>query len=255
MVVVACAKPAKPPSPPTPTITPTITSTPSDPCAANPCAGPIDATHRALTPGEVALVRPIFRDSLDYGAVRVIDARYMLVQPSSVYMTPEGNIYAPGELWRDDFSATDLSRQAVFVHEMTHVWQFQSGKDLLAEGATLFVASLGNYERAYAYDLEPSRDLLDYGMEQQASIVQDYFLVGHQAWPVALREPAHRDRFHDVLAAFLADPGYARAKPTDEVARAHLAQASSAPEAEPARAGYMCAWRFGDRHPAAPADR
>src|SRR5262249_40606910 len=108
--------------------------------------------------------------------------------------------------------------------------------------------NLGNYERAYAYDLDGHRDLLDYGMEQQASIVQDYFLLQHDNRPQSLTDSSHASRYRDVLAAFLADPGYARAASTDAVASAHQAGAQAAPPPGPPRAGYMCSWRFGERH-------
>ena len=133
---------------------------------------------RALTERERVLLRPLFREGLDYDAVRVIDGRFPF-QPQNTYMAPEGNIYAPGHLYREDFAApgVDVSTRAVFVHEVTHVWQHQSGMNLLAGGAAELFKRRGAYESAYAYALVRDRDLLDYGMEQQASIVQDWHLI------------------------------------------------------------------------------
>lgn len=63
----------------------------------------------------------------------------------------------------------------VFIHELTHAWQIQhAGLDEIvicrgfAEGADDFVG-----QDVYTY--APSADWTDYGIEQQASIVQDWF--------------------------------------------------------------------------------
>ena len=144
--------------------------------------------HRGLTANERALLKPLFRDSLDYDKVQVVRGKFFL-QPDRVYMTPRGNIYAPGDLWSDDFAAptTSTYRRAVFVHEITHVWQFENGMDLIAQGVAEYAKTGGAYERAYPYTLAKGKDLVEYGMEQQASIVEDYFLVG-------VHEVPQRDR-------------------------------------------------------------
>jgi hypothetical protein len=129
---------------------------------------------RALTDGEVALLQPIFGDGIEYAHVRVIDASFPL-QPAGGYMTPRGQLYAPGPLWQPDFSTVDADLRAVFVHEMTHVWQFANGMDLVIQGVVDYTRSGGNYKRTYAYELVAGRDLTDYRMEQQAAIVEDYY--------------------------------------------------------------------------------
>ena len=37
------------------------------------------------------------------------------------------------------------------------------------------IGRLGDYDSAYSYVLDASNDLTDYNLEQQASIVEDYF--------------------------------------------------------------------------------
>lgn len=56
------------------------------------------------------------------------------------------------------------------MHEMVHVWQFQMG---------LAVAfwRLGNGFVDYQYDLTNDKILSDYRMEQQASIIADYWCL------------------------------------------------------------------------------
>jgi hypothetical protein len=238
---------------------------PAAPPAAAPSAPapvpepPRERPGRALTAGERDLLRPLFRDSVDYDAVRVIPERFIAFQPSNVYMTPEGNIYAPGRLYRDDFSADDnVYLRAVFVHEVLHVWQHQSGMNLMSEGVKEFLKGGGNYEEAYPYTLAPERDLLDYGLEQQASMVEDYHLI------TAYRRPPERIRnvglageeqaglFAKVLGRFLADPRYARATSARAVAEKHAEEAKKEPigamgcdeQVEPPKVEHLCHWRF-----------
>jgi hypothetical protein len=220
--------------------------------------------HRGLTANERALLRPLFRDSLDYDKIQVIDGKFPF-QPKNVYMTPRGNIYAPGELFAADFAAPGMNpwRQAVFVHEITHVWQFENGMDLIAAGVAAFAKAGGAYERLYPYTLARGRDLTDYGMEQQASIVEDYFLITKfheqpQRMENAEGGPARDALYAAVLDKFLHDARYARAMSAKDVAARHEATAKSTPpdetkncEAPEANqnAQHMCAWRFRDPNP------
>ena len=86
------------------------------------------------------------------------------------------------------------------MHEVTHIWQRASGIHVAARAIAAFIRHGGRYDQSYQYRLAPGRDLLDYGIEQQASILADYFLARGAA---ALRYQA-------VLRRFLADPKYAR---------------------------------------------
>src|SRR5688572_26725434 len=72
--------------------------------AAEPPAEELAVPNRALTAGEIALLKPIFRDGIEYASVRVINNSFPL-QPENVYMTPRGHVYAPGRLFREDFAA------------------------------------------------------------------------------------------------------------------------------------------------------
>ena len=188
---------------------------------------------RTLTAGELELLAPVFGAGVDTSLVRVSPARFIRFQDEYTYMTPENTIYAPGALYREDFSAPEIDPylQGVFVHEVAHVWQHQNGLDLIAAGLITFAGTRGDYGKAYPYRLEAGRDLTEYGIEQQASIVEDWFLMGaHGLAPARLEDaPASaRDRdglYRAVLAAFLADPTYPRSLPPDELLRRHAAAA------------------------------
>lgn len=163
--------------------------------AASPASG------RVLTVGERSLLAPIFRDSIEYGAVRVVRGRAFPLQGKTTFVTIGRVIYAPGPVYLDDFSRGTEVDRAILVHEIAHVWQHDSGIDVLAGAMRALVATGGRYGRAYAYRLDPRRDLLDYGVEQQASILEHYYLA----------RDLDRDRFDAVLRRFLADPRYPRA--------------------------------------------
>ncbi|WP_411752673.1 hypothetical protein [Serratia sp. (in: enterobacteria)] len=59
--------------------------------------------------------------------------------------------------------------QHLFIHEMSHVWQHQKGMWVRTRG-------LFSWAVSYKYKLDKLR-LNYYGMEQQASIIADYFYL------------------------------------------------------------------------------
>ena len=74
------------------------------------------------------------------------------------------------ENYCDDFSAADVSRQGLFIHEMTHVWQVQT------RGRWFLILNRMPWAR-YVYALRPGWPLARYGIEQQAEIVRHAFLL------------------------------------------------------------------------------
>ncbi len=171
---------------------------------------------RQLTSGEIELAKSLFGDSIDYAAVKVHDRPCVRFQPKNSGMTPNGEIYAHG-CYSADYAAEPLARRAFFMHEMTHVWQYQN-KILqpVVEAARLQLKHKFNYADAYYFSLDPKKDLTDYDMEQQAAIIEDYYLLkwrrqtGYCTDDAKAREK--RKLFKAVLEKFLKDPSYARRK-------------------------------------------
>jgi RHS repeat-associated protein len=127
---------------------------------------------RKLTDGEVLLVKSVFGDAVNCGLITIYRDKFVFFQPENVAMAPDGNIYfhPNGWLYRDDFSQEYIDLQALFIHEITHVWQHQVEK--------IDVMIRGMCEREYKYlPLEPGKQFTDYGIEQQGDIVRDYFLL------------------------------------------------------------------------------
>ncbi len=170
---------------------------------------------RSLTAGEITLARRVFGDAIAYDKVTISDGRFIPLQPKGTGMAPNGHIYMYG-CYHTDYAVTGPMTQSHFIHEMVHVWQLQNRiLDPIADFFKLSLKYRFDYAASYRYTLKADCDLLDYNMEQQATIVQDYFLrsiCGHnrdtgrcQNNDVALLQ--------GVLARFLADPGYAKKLP------------------------------------------
>ncbi|HVM23655.1 MAG TPA: vgr related protein [Sphingomicrobium sp.] len=138
---------------------------------------------RGLTLGEIDLLRSIFGNAIDYSSVQLLEGKWWPLHPRRSAMAPTGHIWfhPDGGGWSHDFSAEPLGRQGFFVHEMTHVWQAQTG------GRYYLPLSRHPFCR-YAYRLVPGKPFHRYGIEQQAEIVRHRFLAD-QGVPVPIIPP------------------------------------------------------------------
>jgi|HubBroStandDraft_1064217.scaffolds.fasta_scaffold269241_2 hypothetical protein len=136
---------------------------------------------RKLTEGEIKLAKSVFGDKINCDKVTVHHKRFIFFQPKDRLMTPNGNIYAApnGTNYSEDYATIAepqygagelVYSQAEFIHEMTHVWQHQTG---------MSVELRGIIERNYEYDLKTlgQKDFKRYGIEEQAQMVEDYYLL------------------------------------------------------------------------------
>ena len=137
--------------------------------------------ERPLTAGERALAASVFGTAIDYDPVRICRRKWFPFQPRQVAMAPTGHIHfhPHGNLWSDDFAADLPWRQALFIHEMTHVWQTQ-------QRGRWYLPLMRHPFCRYHYALKPGWPLKRYGLEQQAEIVKHTFMLrnGH-AFPGA----------------------------------------------------------------------
>ncbi|AKQ43362.2 hypothetical protein CP97_09985 [Aurantiacibacter atlanticus] len=162
-----------------------------------PQACPIGG-ERPLGAGEVKLARSMFGGAIDYSKVTIRRRKWAFFQPSKVTMAPRGHIHFHplGNVYCDDFATAPLLRQALFVHEMTHVWQTQT------KGDWYLVLNRMPWAR-YDYALKPGWKLEQYGIEQQARIVEHAFMLRNGA-----KLPGVTDKSaYDALVNF---PGAAR---------------------------------------------
>lgn len=124
-----------------------------------------------MTAAETALTRALFGDAIDPDRVRIHHARWFALQPRDTVMAPDGAIWCHprGSLYRACFATASLAMQALFVHEMVHVWQAQTR-------GRWYLPLMRHPFCRYAYILRPGRPFARYGIEQQAEIVADAFL-------------------------------------------------------------------------------
>ncbi|WP_024550123.1 hypothetical protein [Siccibacter turicensis] len=131
---------------------------------------------RRLRLGEINLARSLYGFSIYYNKVWIHLESYLpfnLQNPAQA-MSPDGEMWFRDRTYENDFSMPSNQRtpaaQHLFMHEMMHVWQHQRGMWVRVRGAFSWAAD-------YTYSLD--KDLLEYGLEQQASIVSDYWLLRH----------------------------------------------------------------------------
>lgn len=124
---------------------------------------------RPLTAGEQALAVEMFGAGFDARRVRLVSIPFW----NRAFVAGPRLIVWPAATVRADFAAPDvpLTTQAVFVHELTHVWQAQNGVSLI-----LAKIKAGDRPSAYAYDLEGS-EFPQMNIEQQAMVVEHAFLA------------------------------------------------------------------------------
>jgi hypothetical protein len=127
---------------------------------------------RKLTAGEKLYAKEIFGADLDYEQVLIHNEKAHFFQPSDTAMTPNGEVYFPPQVYKPDFSTT-IPDAAWLIHELTHAWQHQKG---------MWVRIGAIFHRSYEYgSLKGStKGFRSYHIEQQASIVEDYFLLKHK---------------------------------------------------------------------------
>ena len=87
-------------------------------------------------------------------------------------MAPTGHLHfhPRSALYIHDFAKAGLQAQALFLHEMTHVWQTQ-------RKGRWFLPLARHPLCRYDYVLRPGWKLDRYGIEQQAEIVRHVFLL------------------------------------------------------------------------------
>jgi len=173
----------------------------------------VERQDRSLTAGEKAMLLPIFANAIDFASVRIHPHGYWLFfgfQDKDTAVTPNGELYMPGALFKPDYSKQDLGWQRLFVHEMVHVWQYQLGYSIKSVRAP-------RPRMSYAYTLAANKKLCDYNMEAQGNIIADYFLLACRGDSPALYEHQYRGKevsvllpqYEAALSDFLADPGLA----------------------------------------------
>jgi hypothetical protein len=127
---------------------------------------------RVLSREEITLARSVFGDGLDYARIRFIPSEGRGVDWRVVGNT----IREPA-----GFTIENGQMAHTFIHELTHVWQYQhfgSSYISLSLFANLCgIIAEGDRNAAYEYRIVPGQSFFEYTVEQQAMIVQHYFIA------------------------------------------------------------------------------
>ena len=181
-------------------------------------------TKRALTSGEISMASLVFANSIDYTDVYIHNDEFLPfgLQNDDTVMTPNGEIYFPKGLYRDDFSnlvPQDAGLRHLFIHEMVHVWQHQLGYSVMIKGALLHPWCKLNGCDPYNYVLENSKTLSDYNMEQQGDIIADYYSYFHDTdidrivSQSGMLYRTNQDIYKSILSNFIKDSSNANLLP------------------------------------------
>jgi hypothetical protein len=160
------------PTPPAPVVPPPVGNDPL-----------VSTDERMLKQGEKELLRPVFKDTFPYDDQQIgANTREWGGHTNSI--TPNYLPLLALSIWRFDFSAASNADKWIFVHEMTHAWQWYHGRNNILSGVKLVLKHGSNYDPdAYVYNFDTSDNFFDFNFEQQASIVADYWYVTQNLTP------------------------------------------------------------------------
>ncbi|MFC5474885.1 hypothetical protein [Paraherbaspirillum soli] len=169
------------------------------------------------------MAQKVFKHAIDYAQVKVHKRPY-IVGAGSNAMTPNGQMYFPAAYCKPDFSMERDRYKVWFIHEMTHVWQYQLGYGVLRCG--VLIAIKGGYwagsgqrlGRAYRYDAvaDAGKPMAAFNMEQQGELISHYFDARYlhgDGTAARATHIKHMDFYMSALANFLDDPADASLLP------------------------------------------
>lgn len=133
---------------------------------------------RKLTEGEIKIAKIVFDNLINYDEVKIFNIPYLPWQPNDILMAPNGHLFINKKNYSKDYSKHSLSTQALFIHELTHILQFQKHTNVLMHGLVLQSAYYLSFKQynPYKYSLVEGKAFGQYNIEQQGDIARDIFL-------------------------------------------------------------------------------
>ena len=119
-----------------------------------------------LTDGEIALVKGIFGKQIKTDRIKKYFSPNTDGSTAAQNFGRKGVKFFGDQYYSLDYSKADIRNFGIFMHEMTH--SFQHKKILRHYFNSLF----GSVD--YDYELSPTSRFRKFGVEQQASIIEDY---------------------------------------------------------------------------------
>ncbi|EHU1558955.1 hypothetical protein A1Z55_RS12760 [Acinetobacter baumannii] len=136
-----------------------------------------DFEYRGLTDGEVEIAKKVFNDLINYNEVKIFNIPYLPWQPKDILMAPNGRLFVSKQVFAKDYSKCSIVMQGVFIHELTHVLQYQKHTNVVVKGFILqsaYYLSFKIYD-PYKYKLINGKRFEQYNIEQQGDIARDIF--------------------------------------------------------------------------------
>jgi hypothetical protein len=133
--------------------------------------------QRGLTNGEITVLQSVFANTLPY-ATQQITTNDANMGGASNSITYSGTPHYSNQIWCADFSAPGANTY-IFVHEFGHVWQSLYGTPPILGWLANVYSNPTNYGASYPYDLTTSNSFWDYNIEQEASIIADYWAINN----------------------------------------------------------------------------
>jgi hypothetical protein len=134
---------------------------------------------RGLTAGEIALAETVFPDPLPYGRIGLSDGAgrnpvaALAFRTGNIGITLRNSIYFASR-YSADFAAAGTAAQELFLHELTHFWQYAKlGVPRFLARYGLNLASVGFRPRR-AYHYGPGQPFTRARLEAQAEMVGNY---------------------------------------------------------------------------------
>ena len=133
------------------------------------------AKRRHLSDHEINTLPTGFTQAFDIREVELID------RPHNPFA--KNKILCRGQrlYWQNhpkDFTREPLIIQSLLVHELCHVWQYETGR----LSALRYLIDPRNW--IYAYSVRAGAKFDDYPTEKQADLLQDWYLVNSGAKPI-----------------------------------------------------------------------
>ena len=134
--------------------------------------------YRNLTQGEIEMCQTVFGSLIQYQQVKIVNQPYLPWQPNNMFMAPEGYIHIRDLHFKNDYSKENINFQGIFIHEMTHIFQYQHHINVLLKGALLQTARFISFNlyNPYQYTFKKGKKFFDYNIEQQGDIARDIYL-------------------------------------------------------------------------------
>jgi len=139
---------------------------------------PVQTRH--LSEREIAIILPSFASAFDIHAVEFIDRAHNPFARNKIVCRGSKLFW---QTYPADFTRETLIIQSLLVHELCHVWQYETKR----LSAPRYLLDPRNW--IYEYEVKSNAKFDDYPTEKQADLLQDWFLVNSGNIPLRY----HRD--------------------------------------------------------------